>query len=60
MAALLFYKVIYYGVTRTFIEAMAQMHLALAGLPEIDLEKAQRLFVADWAMSNGVGAEQFM
>lgn len=40
--------------------ALAHIHLALTGLHAIDLEQAQRLFVADWAMSSGVSKTQLL
>jgi len=35
-------------------KALAQMHLALAGVPEVDLEKAQRLFATEWGLNHGI------
>jgi hypothetical protein len=40
--------------------ALANMHLALSGLHAIDLEAAQRLFVAGWAMDNGVSPRRLL
>jgi hypothetical protein len=39
-------------------KTLALMRLALCGLPAVDLEKAQRLFVSDWALSRGMTQQQ--
>jgi hypothetical protein len=41
-------------------KVLAQMHLALTGLHAVDVKKAQRLFVAEWAMSRGVTTKQLL
>jgi hypothetical protein len=41
-------------------KAMAHTHLALTGLHVVDLEKAHRLFVGEWAINNGVTAKQLL